>query len=90
MCRRAEGLGIALSRTRVGVDLGLELSDSGRRVLPKIMTRARAAQARQRRVKKLHLKQAKRRIFNTAVLPSVYYGVEAFGMPPSRVRALRA
>ena len=87
------GLGVKLSWVQSAADLGLDINDAKgeqkKKHAKKEAGRLRKAELTNKKVIKLHTKQAKRKIINTAVLPRVAYSVVARGCAPSTLQRLR-
>ena len=82
--------GVRLHHKTVGEDLGIDLSSSRRRRVPKVVTRARKAIARNTKVIKLRVKHVQRKLFSSAIMASQGYHVRVQGMPPSVLRKSRS
>ena len=74
----------------MATDLGLDVSTLPRRHLHHTRKRIAKAMRRDGRVRKLQLKRARKRVFNTAVRPSAAYTAAALGVAPIQLAKLRA
>ena len=77
-----------LKRVKVATDLGIDLAQSGR-ALPKAAARLLKGNQRYYRVKKLHLKKAKRKVYSAAVVPTIGYDAMVHGAAPSKLARIR-
>lgn len=86
----AYGRGAKLQHKTSSEDLGVDISSSRRRRVPKARARKKKAEVRNTRVIKLKVKRARRKLFSIAIVASQGYHVRAQGMPPTVIHRLRS
>ena len=82
LSRVAEAKGVKVKTSAVATDLGLDVSARPHRHLHHARKRIAKAMRRDGRVRKLQLKRARARVFNTAVVPAATYTAAALGGGP--------